>query len=543
MILQSVSGERITDKKKYGGSFMKKALALALALVMVAMFGVSALADLAVIDLSEEITSAAGTYVKISDADIWTAPTSTTDNTATYYTNGIGGVVYFAAIFDHGTYKNIKVDTTGIVSTEVLEYDPAVYSADDEVWKSISDDITFSINDTKSGTVVGYDRVTTVVNKGTYDEETDTFSVTEAGTPVVSYAKSGSTLADTKYNHDKTEQTVVTVETVEETTNYMEAKAAAKLFNSEGKTSKYVAACNQDVSIIKVRIANNFGVDYAIGTFQVKATGVADGKSYAGIKNNVVADVAIASKDTVEFYSEWYEKDAEGEIFPINEATSKNDFGYWGYYEDKVSTNKAFVISTTSFRAIAGEGITLANRADNPSVIVEIDKVATTQTGVNFLNESDMEYKTVDGKRVFDYYYLTFYGKQAIASDFTITWKPGCTYGELLTQFGLNLNESEQVKLHLSADGKDNIVTVDYSKVNLYDEVEIVIERTAGSTLGQYTLSSGKVDVKPNGNGGSGSGSGSEKNPNTGAPDMIGVIAAMTIVSVAAAAAISLKRK
>lgn len=520
---------------------MKKALALALAFVMITMLGCSAFADLSIIDLSEEITSAAGTYVKISDADIWTAPTSTTDNTATYYTNGIGGVVYFAAIFNHGTYKNIKVDTTGIVSTDVLDYDPAVYSADDEVWKSISDKITFSVNDTKSGTAVSYDRVTTVVNKGTFDEGTETFTVTEGGTPVVTYAKAGSTMANVTYNDDKTEQTVVSVETVSETTNYMEAKAAAKLFNTEGKTSKYVATCNQDVSIIKVRIANNFGVDYAIGSFQVKATGVSDGKSYVGIKNNVVADVAIASKDTVEYYSANYEKGAKGEVFPINEATSKADFGYWGYYEDKVSTNKAFVISTTSFRAIAGEGITLANRADHPSVLVEIDKVSTNQTGVNFLNESDMEYKTVDGKKVFDYYYLTFYGKQAVASDFTVTWRPGCTYGELLTQLGLNLNETEQVKLHLSADGKDNVITVDYSKVNLYDEVEIVIERAAGSTLGQYTLSAGKVDVKPNG--GSTGGNGNEKNPNTGAPEMIGVMAAVSVVSLVAAAAVSLKRK
>ena len=145
---------------------MKKALALVLCVLMICAMGVSAFAEIPVIDLSEEINSASGTYIKISDADIWTA-TSTTEEGATYYTNGIGGTVYFAMIFKPNTYKNIKVDTTGIVSAEALNYDPAVYSADDEVWKSISDEITFSVKDSKSGSVIAYDKITTVVNKGT----------------------------------------------------------------------------------------------------------------------------------------------------------------------------------------------------------------------------------------------------------------------------------------------------------------------------------------------------------------------------------------
>ena len=525
---------------------MKKALALVLAVMMVAAMGVSAFA-MNIIDLTEEITSAAGTYIKIADADIWTAPTDTTDNTATYYTNGMGGVVYFAMIFKPGTYKNVKVESNGIVSAEVLDYDPAKHSADDEVWKSLSDDITFSVTDSKSGNAVSYDKVTTVVNEVTYDEENDEYTVVKEGTRVVSFTKSGSELEGITYNAEKTEQTVVTVETVNSSTDYIEVKAAAKALNTEGKTSRYAANCNQSVYIIKVKIANNFGVDYAIGSFQAKATGASDGKSYAGVKNNVVADVAIASKDTVEYYAQNFKANAKGEIFPINEETNKADFGYWGYYEDKVSTNKAFVISTTSFRAIAGKGITIGNSATNPTVLVEIDKVATNQSGVNFLNESDEAYKTVDGKKVFDNYYLTFYGTQAIASDFTVTWKLGCTYGELLEKFGLNTNESEKVTFHLNIDGKDSKLVVDYGKVNLYDEVEIEIERKAGSTLGKYILSSAEVKAPANGGSNSGSGSSSGKpgsqNPNTGAPDVIGVVSAAAIVSFAAAAALALKKR
>ncbi|MBQ6802547.1 MAG: hypothetical protein IJP05_05685, partial [Oscillospiraceae bacterium] len=374
---------------------MKKALALMLALMMTAAMGVTSFADIPVIDLTEEIGSASGTYIKISNSDIWTAPPSSTGDSATYYTNGVGGVVYFAMIFKPNTYKNIKVESTGIVSAEVLDYDPSVYSADDEVWKSISEDINFSINDTKSGSVIGYDKVTTVVNKGTYDEETGVFTVTEEGKPSVSYAMGGSVTAETTYNEDKTQQTVVTVETINFSTDYIEVRAAAKALNDAGKTTRYEAVCNQDVHIVKVKIANNFGVNYAKGTFQAKATGAADGKAYAGIKNDVIADVAIASKDTVEYYAEHYKNNAKGEIFPINETTEKSDFGYWDFYEDRMSSGKAFVISTTAFRAIAGEGLTLANGSSDPSVIVEIDEVSASQTGVNFLNDSGAKYKKV----------------------------------------------------------------------------------------------------------------------------------------------------
>ena len=129
---------------------MKKALALLLAVMMTATMGVTSFADIPVFDLTEVIGSASGTYIKISDSDIWTAPPSSTGNSATYYTNGVGGTVYFAMIFKPNTYKNVKVESTGIVSAEVLEYDPAVYSANDEVWESISENINFSINDSKA---------------------------------------------------------------------------------------------------------------------------------------------------------------------------------------------------------------------------------------------------------------------------------------------------------------------------------------------------------------------------------------------------------
>ena len=531
---------------------MKKALALLLAIMMTATMSVTSFADIPVIDLTEDIGSASGAYIKISDSDIWTAPPSSTGNTATYYTNGMSGVVYFSMIFKPNTYKDVKVVSEGIVSAEVLDYDPAVYSADDEKWEPISENINFSINDNKSGSVIGYDKVTTVVNKGIYDEETGVFTVTEEGTTTVSYELGGSAEAKTEYNEDKTEQTVVTIETINFSVDYTEVRAAAKALNEAGKTTRYEAVCNQDVYIVKVKIADNFGVNFSKGYFQAKATGATDGKAYSGIKNEVVADVAIASKDTVEYYAENFAEGAKGQIFPINEATSKPDFGYWDFYEDRMSSDKAFVISTTAFRAIAGKSITLADKAVNPGVIIEIKNVFSDQTGVNFLNESGAKYKKVDGGQVFDNYYLNFFGNQKIYSDFTITWKPGCTYGELLAKFGLDTDESEKVTFHLNIDGKDSKLVIDYGKVNLYDQVEIQINRESGSTLGNYILSATKVSVGGGNNGSNGGNSGSgnggnngstELNPDTGAEDVIGMAAAAAMVSLVAGAAISIKKR
>ena len=110
----------------------------------------------------------------------------------------------------------------------------------------------------------------------------------------------------------------------------------------------------------------------------------------------------------------------------------------------------------------------------------------------------------------------------------------------------MNTDETEKLTFHLNIDGKDTTFVIDYGKVNLYDEVEIEIERKAGSSLGRYVLSGSKVVVenKPGSGSGSGSNGGTgESNPNTGAEDMVGVVAAMAVVSMAAGAALMLKKR
>ncbi len=205
-----------------------------------------------------------------------------------------------------------------------------------------------------------------------------------------------------------------------------------------------------------------------------------------------------------------------------------------------MASNQAFVLSPTAFRAIEGQGLTLGNSAENPDVIVDIPHISKIQTGVNFLNDSGAKYKQENGKQVLDNLYLTFYGSQLVTTDFTVTWKLGMTYGELLNKFRLDTDDSEVVKLYLNIDGKNTVISIDYGKVDLDEEVELKINRKGGSTLGKYVLSAGKTVT--GGNTGSNGGV-NESNPNTGAEDMIGAAAAMAVVSGIAMAAVTLKKR
>ena len=70
-------------------------------------------------------------------------------------------------------------------------------------------------------------------------------------------------------------------------------------------------------------------------------------------------------------------------------------------------------------------------------------------------------------------------------------------------------------------------------KDDIDEDIVLEINRKAGSTLGEYeiVLEAPAAPEAP-----------AEENPNTGAESVIGVVAAMAVVSVAAAAAVSLKK-
>ena len=108
------------------------------------------------------------------------------------------------------------------------------------------------------------------------------------------------------------------------------------------------------------------------------------------------------------------------------------------------------------------------------------------------------------------------------------------TYFGLRESFGKKVEEEDVVTYYILKDGKEfSKFTVDYMKVDPSDKVEIEINGKAGENLGYYDIVL-EVPAAPE--------APAEENPNTGAESVIGVVAAMAVVSVAAAAAVSLKK-
>ena len=114
---------------------------------------------------------------------------------------------------------------------------------------------------------------------------------------------------------------------------------------------------------------------------------------------------------------------------------------------------------------------------------------------------------------------------------FTVNFDLDWTYFELREFFGKKVEEQDIVTYYILKDGKVlKEVKVDYMTVDYNDTVKLSIDGE-NTTLGQYAIAV-KVPAENKG----------EKNPNTGAESVMGVVAAVAVVSVAAAAAVSLKK-
>ena len=195
------------------------------------------------------------------------------------------------------------------------------------------------------------------------------------------------------------------------------------------------------------------------------------------------------------------------------------------------------VLPTTGFRAIAGKKIVLSTELPGINVDVTIPEVAAGQKGVNFAFRTSKEF--VDdtdclsmfqkGKKSFSF---GFKGQQVIASDYTIDVDLNCTYYQLRQLFRQKLEEEDVLKFYILKDGKafDELV-VDFMTVDDTENVEFTIEGKAGTNLGYYTMTLTAPAAEEG-----------ETNPDTGAESMIGVVAAMAVITLASAAAISLKK-
>ncbi len=316
--------------------------------------------------------------------------------------------------------------------------------------------------------------------------------------------------------------------------NYDWCKYVAKTLNKEFKTTQFVVKCTSEVKVLKLTVAANYSASFTEGNVKVSALRVADKKTvYTEMK--FINDVTIFAYEYVKSAAE---NDYALKLF--DEGYSDYETYLAGYKTpDTAMRYGSRVISTTAFRAIEGKDITVKlypmDEEVASSADVTIYDVAAGQKGVNFeyYEQTVVEAKTtalaVDGEnRKVEF---GFYGDQVVKSKFTVNFDLDWTYFELREFFGKKVEEQDIVTYYILKDGKVlKEVKVDYMTVDYNDTVKLSIDGE-NTTLGQYAIAV-KVPAENKG----------EENPNTGAESVMGVVAAVAVVSVAAAAAVSLKK-
>ena len=459
---------------------MKKIVALVLALMMVLSLGVSALA-LTKIDLDQvEVTEDGTKLIKFVDTVEFIGADKV------LYTNGPhGGVAYF--VLKTTGLKDVKATySNDAVKAEIIDYDP---------------------------------------EKMEFVDGADWAVVRKDGKAIDEYLAASTTLDWSKC-----------VESGKG--NYDWCKYVAKTLNKEFKTTQFVVKTTSEIKVLKLTVAANYSASFTEGSVKVSALRVADKKTvYTEMK--FVNDITIFAYEYVKSAAE---NDYALELF--DEGYSDYETYLAGYKTpDTAQRMGSRVISTTAFRAIEGKDITV-NVYPTPkendervakSADVTIYNVAAGQKGVNFeyyekeVKEATSTALAVDGEnRKVEF---GFYGDQVVKSKFTVNFDLDWTYFELREFFGKKVEEQDIVTYYILKDGKVlKEVKVDYMTVDYNDTVKLTIDGE-NTTLGQYAIAV-KVPAENKG----------EENPNTGAESVMGVVAAVAVVSVAAAAAVSLKK-
>lgn len=474
---------------------MKKIVALVLALMMVLSLGVSALAlTLTEIKLDQvEETEDGKKLIKFEKTvDILGTPGAD----KVLYTKGPhGGVAYF--VLNTTGLKDVKATySNDAVKAEIIDYDPEKMEyVDGADWAVVR----------KDGKAIDE-----WLNKiPAYDKDTQ-----PDGLDGSKYVESG------KGNYDW-------------------CKYVAKTLNKFFKTTQFVVKTTSEIKVLKLTVAANYSASFTEGSVKVSALKVADKKTYY-TEMKIVNDITIFAYEYVKSAAEY--KYAL-ELFD----TGYSDYETYvnGYKQaDLAQRPGSRVISTTAFRAIEGKDITV-NVCPTPkendekrvasSADVTIYNVAAGQKGVNFeyyekeVKEATSTALAVDGEnRKVEF---GFYGDQVVKSKFTVNFNLDWTYFKLREFFGKKVEEQDIVTYYILKDGKVlKEVKVDYMTVDYNDTVKLSIDGE-NTTLGQYAIAV-KVPAENKG----------EQNPNTGAESVMGVVAAVAVVSVAAAAAVSLKK-
>lgn len=471
---------------------MKKIIALVLALMMVLSLGVSAMAlELGGLKLVEAPATSTDDKIHFTGDGIINL---TPDANGEYFTEAPhGGVAYLAINVDN--YKSLTVASNNdTVKAELMDYDPEKMDAIDNVYYNVARK-----------------------DKEDCQKYIDEIWALTGDDAVIDPSKEASM------------------------TRYEWIKYVVTALNKYNKTTQFYVKSENSVKILKLTLAANYSASFTEAN--VKLTAVdANNKTFVATLH-VVNDVTIFGYEYVKSAAQY--KYAL-ELYDAG-ATGYSDYETYknGYGTPNTSViGGPRVVSTTAFRAIEGKDITvnlnLANiLGQNKRVAtkssVTIYSVAAGQKGVNFeyyekataKKDTDIEAVKGENRKV----EFGFYGNQVVNSKFTVNFDLGWTYFELREYFGKKLEEQDIVSFYVLKDGKVlSEFKVDYKDVDLNDTVKLSIDGE-NSTLGQYAI---VVKVPADNKG--------EKNPNTGAESIMGVVAAVAVVSVAAAAAVSLKK-
>ena len=471
---------------------MKKLLALVLALVMVLSLAVSAFA----VVLEPVKADKDDPVINFNKENIWY---DIAKDEELYLIFGEGGVYYTPLAIKDKTIKTAEVSVDNdFVTAEVVDYDPETMVGG---WRF---GISYKLSSKNTPEATTADMV------GFYNEK----------------AKKETGFKEIKPVVDDDEDPIY---------KYEDLVTVADFINKIAKTKDTTVKQVGEGKILKLTVADNYTVDYKEATITIKATSTTKGdkKTYTN-KINVISDVAIYEHNTIL----WAAEDEE----PLTISAFKGGYSAYatqGNYKDTETydewenryTFTTSVLPTTGFRAIAGKEIVLETNRPGINATVTIPEVAAGQKGVNFAFVTDGEaFGTL--KKDLKSFSFGFKGQQVIASDYTIDVDLGCTYYELRQAFRAKLEEEDVLKFYILKDGKafDELV-VDFMTVDDTENVEFTIEGKAGTNLGYYTMTLTAPAAEEG-----------ETNPDTGAESMIGVVAAMAVITLASAAAISLKK-
>ena len=318
---------------------------------------------------------------------------------------------------------------------------------------------------------------------------------------------------------------------------YEEAKVALAELENLDEVTTYYMTCDQFVNIIKVTVEENYTAHYLEGELKIDAK---VGKEAHSGTLHFINDVSIFEYEEVKHASKYFADewalwvDVDG---GYSDYHTYIDGGYGETYipDDLRTLEQAAVVSTTAFRAIAGQDLCLvANQNDKVQVLVYLYDIVEGQKGVNFKNYYKEVYEEVTGRKApLERIEVGFLGDQVIKGEYEIEVNFDLDRYDIRELFTKKVEEDDIITYYV-VDENNNVVdklTVDYMKDDLTVPVSFTIEGK-NSKLGSYAI---VIDVPANEVAG-------ESNPNTGAESVVGVVAALAVVSVATAAAVSLKK-